>query len=592
MVYNNLNEQSPKILQPVDLKIELREHQKTIVHAMKQLENTTNIEAKQIIHYNDSLSNFILETSVAILGDKVGAGKSLMIISLILEQKQPPYREQIFEGYPFLLIKSCSNYEKFKTNLLIVPNKIVTQWTKFFENAPILKIYVCSGTMKDINELDIKDLDNYDVVIVGCSKYKEFNEKFQNVKWGRIIIDEADTIKLPKTASFITSFLWLVTGTPTGLMYDNKTSITKIFKGLKSWIFDYLLVKNDIQYLEKSILLPVPKRFVIKCLTPVEIKIITNIIPASVMNMINAGNTDDAIKTLNCNVDTDENILQVITKNIQEAIKNKKIDLEAEEKKKQNSKIENKKIKQIEKAIERLNIRYNSIKEKIYDLNNHYCPICMGEFNKPVLLNCCKNLFCFECILLSINKSQNKCPYCRQIIYKSDLHIISKNDKELKEKKKKELKDKLDVLMEIIGAKKDAKVMIFAAYMETFKKIEKKLVEDDISYRILKGTSKAVNKSIDDFASGKIKVLMLNSEYFGAGMNLQCATDLIIYHRFSRELEEQLIGRGQRMGRTTPLNIYYLLHENENNYLDNKDKFEDIDYFDWLEQQEEQKEKN
>ena len=49
--------------------------------------------------------------------------------------------------------------------------------------------------------------------------------------------------------------------------------------------------------------------------------------------MINAGNSDQAIKALNCNVDTNENILQVITKNLMDSIENKKIELEAEKKK-------------------------------------------------------------------------------------------------------------------------------------------------------------------------------------------------------------------------------------------------------------------
>ena len=46
--------------------------------------------------------------------------------------------------------------------------------------------------------------------------------------------------------------------------------------------------------------------------------------------MINAGNSEEAIKALNCNIDTDDNIFQVITKNLVENINNKKIELEAE----------------------------------------------------------------------------------------------------------------------------------------------------------------------------------------------------------------------------------------------------------------------
>ena len=82
---------------------------------------------------------------------------------------------------------------------------------------------------------------------------------------------------------------------------------------------------------------------------------------------------------------------------------------------------------------------------------------------------------------------------------------------------------------------------------------------------------------------------MLNAQFFGAGMNLQMATDIIIYHRFSSEMEEQIIGRAQRLGRSInePLNVYFLLHDNESNNIQNEFKFEDysnINYLDWLEQ--------
>ncbi len=81
---------------------------------------------------------------------------------------------------------------------------------------------------------------------------------------------------------------------------------------------------------------------------------------------------------------------------------------------------------------------------------------------------------------------------------------------------------------------------------------------------------------------------MLNAQFFGAGMNLQMTTDLVIYHRFSNDMEEQIIGRAQRHGRKGALNVYYLLHDNENQLIRDNFKFEDvknIHYTDWLEEE-------
>jgi len=56
---------------------------------------------------------------------------------------------------------------------------------------------------------------------------------------------------------------------------------------------------------------------------------------------------------------------------------------------------------------------------------------------------------------------------------------------------------------------------------------------------------------------------MLNAINYGSGLNLHMATDIVIYHELDIELETQVIGRAQRLGRTEPLNVYYLQNDNE-----------------------------
>ena len=238
--------------------------------------------------------------------------------------------------------------------------------------------------------------------------------------------------------------------------------------------------------------------------------------------------------------------------------------------------------------------KYENIKQKIYELNNDFCPVCMSSFTNPVIVNCCKNCFCFDCLAVSLGELNNNiCPFCRQGITKTDIHLISNNNK-LQNKinnlksNKHDMKDKLDVLTDLITMKPNGSFMIFANFAETFTKIEKKLSELNISYHILKGQANTVQKHIEDFKNKKVRVLMLNAQFFGAGMNLQMTTDLIIYHRFTKEMEEQIIGRAQRLGRTTALNVYYLIHENESANIEDKFNFEDIKnihYLDWIEQQ-------
>jgi hypothetical protein len=317
----------------------------------------------------------------------------------------------------------------------------------------------------------------------------------------------------------------------------------------------------------------------IRCLTPKELNIVKNFISPSILQMINAGNTEEAIKALNCNVDTNENIFQVITKNLVENIKNKKIEINAEKMMVYNKEEKDKKISFLENQLIKFETKYEDIKKSIYELNNDFCPVCLDGYTKPVLVSCCNKCFCFDCLAVSMGElHNNRCPYCRQNISSSDLHIISENEsvKSKQKTKSNELKDKLDVLVDIIQKKKDGSFLLFANYTETFNKIEKKFVEVGITYHILKGQSSTISKHINDYENNKVQVIMLNAQYFGAGMNLQTTTDLIIYHRFSNEMEEQIIGRAQRYGRKGTLNVYYLLHDNENNSIKANFKFNNI----------------
>jgi hypothetical protein len=372
-------------------------------------------------------------------------------------------------------------------------------------------------------------------------------------------------------------FKWFITGTPSGLKTP-KPFFKKYFGN--DFEYKFMTIKNTNTYVNQSIILPPPKRFIIKCLTPREINIIKNFISPGIMQMVNAGNTNEAIRALNCNVDTEDNIFKVLTRQINDKLRNYRIEYDSEKKKKYQIKADKEiKLKRITGYIKKTEEKLKDIKDKIYGLNDEYCLVCMDKFEEnKTILQCCNTMFCFDCITVTLGEGRkNTCPGCMQKITQNDIHVINHDVKKNIEKEEELIKDKMDALREIIINKKDGSFIIFANYTETFTKIEKELTKINVPYHILKGQESTVNKYISDFKEKKVNVLMLNAKFFGAGMNLEMTTDIIMYHRFTDEMEEQIIGRAQRLGRDIklPLNVYYLVHDNEKQTFKNNFCFKD-----------------
>jgi SNF2 family DNA or RNA helicase len=122
---------------------------------------------------------------------------------------------------------------------------------------------------------------------------------------------------------------------------------------------------------------------------------------------------------------------------------------------------------------------------------------------------------------------------------------------------------KLDTLLEFIKQNPGKKILVFSSYEKSFENIEAEFTKCQIKYSKLSGTAARINNIINKYKSGECQVLLLNAKNFGAGLNLQITDEIVIYHRMSKDLERQVIGRAQRLGRMDPLKINYLCFENE-----------------------------
>lgn len=107
------------------------------------------------------------------------------------------------------------------------------------------------------------------------------------------------------------------------------------------------------------------------------------------------------------------------------------------------------------------------------------------------------------------------------------------------------------------------KVLVFANFSETLNIIENFFIEKNIEFMRLCGTYQEKAVIIERFQSCGT-VLLINSQQYCSGLNIQFTTDLVYFHKISdKNIEAQVAGRAQRIGRTCNLRIHYLCYENE-----------------------------
>jgi SNF2 family DNA or RNA helicase len=189
------------------------------------------------------------------------------------------------------------------------------------------------------------------------------------------------------------------------------------------------------------------------------------------------------------------------------------------------------------------------------------CPICCDKLKEPMMETTCHNMFCTNCILTWL-ESNRTCPLCRNNICVSNLIHIKSETHEQEEKEtfiKNELKlTKFEHISNILKEDNNSKILLFSCHNSTFGNIKNFMQNDNILFKELKGSIHSIENTISDFKNGKIKVLFLNSNYSGSGINFQECTDIIIFHDMSEDLKKQIIGRANRIGRTIPLKVHYL----------------------------------
>jgi hypothetical protein len=223
-----------------------------------------------------------------------------------------------------------------------------------------------------------------------------------------------------------------------------------------------------------------------------------------------------------------------------------------------------------EAEVVRIQKQLEGLRERVSALvGGSTCPICYDPARTPALTPCCRQAFCLSCLCECIS-TKPICPLCRAAIRSAkDLVVVGEgaaaSDSDSVSTVEK-LPTKGAALLRMLteGCKNPAsRYLVFSAHEASFKGLRDVLAARKVRCEMLSGTAARVERLRKQFREGKVQVLCMNARYVGAGINLEPATHVVLYHRMNAELERQVIGRAVRFERSAELRVVYLAHETE-----------------------------
>lgn len=619
-----LTEKDIQAEQPAHIKVGMRAHQLSLLAAARSLESHGHMTSA-------SFAEPVLLTHHGVLADRVGAGKSLVALSLVRDGP-PAYTELVrassggveilrtqemgavpaweaawndLSGSALLsaMRKASGGGDSIylRPALIIAPHNVINQWETYIREQTTLAAVIIKKTRDcDYEAPDfLHQIFKSDVVLVSCTMLKKFigsmcfhNCQFEKYVWSRLFIDEADTLRVALRRGDVSArFMWFITGSWLNMLFPHGlptytvnsmptairaligdgavAGITASYRGLvaetvsdiRKPIYTRTLIRNSEAWIDTSLMRPVIVHEKVVCRAPANLGILQGHISAAAMEALHAGDTAGAMAALGLKANTKESLVERVSGALQAELEQAEKLFEFKKTMEYSSpaaKAEG--LKKAEAKVERLKAQLAALEERVGKATVDLCPICYDVPQTPTLTPCCRNAFCLSCVCECIAKTP-KCPLCRAAIPSvSSLMVIGGGDAEVAAAID-ELPTKGAALLHLLkNAGPDDRYLVFSAHEASFKGLREMLGK---RCELLAGSAARVEKLRKQFRDGKVQVLCMNARHVGAGINLEAATHVVLYHKMNVELEKQVVGRAVRFERAAELRVIHLEHEGE-----------------------------
>jgi SNF2 family DNA or RNA helicase len=330
-----------------------------------------------------------------------------------------------------------------------------------------------------------------------------------------------------------------------------------------------IVLRTTDQFRNSSLSLPPIHVELLKCKGMQQHKLVDSILSPQINEMLHAGDISGALIQLGVPESTPMSLIEAVTLNQQKELRRLEATLEFKRGLEYSTAaLKDAALAALEVKIKSLKDQIAAFERRIEEMDTESCAICYEQLSNTICVPCCKQLFCGGCII-ELLKRNNSCPMCRAKINIKDLKTIKKAGGKgvaaiHSDAATATLLNKPEALLRLIQNNPTGKFIVFSRYENPFEFIETKFKEAGITVQQLKGNKDVIYSLIDRFREGAVRVLLLNSEHFATGMNLEAASHVVLYHgNMSPNERHQIIGRAHRLGRTGPLTVVQMLHENE-----------------------------
>jgi len=496
-------------------RLSLMPHQEAMVHRCLAIENASDFKARE----SETPLNE-REATYGVMCDPPGAGKTFVVLALILQEIQR--KKSIMRRMGMDVENATSGNDQ---SILVVPFNIYTQWEESIRDC-------CGDEVRFKSFVNYQDISSLffstdviktnDILLTTSLYYSNIASTMSsmNLRVRRVVFDEIDSIASLLNVPIACDHIWFVSAS------FNKEDLGKFKEKINRRTLDEVTVKCDPAFVNDSITLPPPLFTNVKCFNRYIDHVLHGMLGKDDMTAVNARSFEavrgkHVMKTANEEKELVRNIIEdrsTSVKKLEEQLtefaqRKKNYGLsEEEEEREMAARIElTKTVQYLENMNARL-VKYQICPDTMeYMGNDHEDSAASGVGSRS---NKVSELF----------------------------RIIDERSTE----------------------EPDVRIILFSDHSSIFSQMVEGLASRNIEAGELDGGNvKAMDATLQRYKNGTLQVLMVNSSMYGCGMNLENTTDIVFLHALPESRKEQVIGRAQRYGRLGKLNVWNMYHENE-----------------------------